>query len=227
MPFIYDTPPFLTVAMPLLATGDRRVLPAEMLKPLLEAASQWMSKGLPIQHLKIVEINEQKAQELARLFREAKEENAQLKSKLPDQCAYELFVSYQRSHVDYVKFMNDELIKKDPNVRIFIDILELRPGMPWQHKIYEAIYKCKMVVPLFSPAYLESKMCLEEYNLARVKDRDSKHEVLFPVYLFTANLPSYMRDFHYVDCREGDHQKLSQMCEHILEQLDKARHNLH
>jgi hypothetical protein len=43
-----------TVAMPLVACGDQGTPVVTMLKPLLEAAFNWMSHGLPLRRLKIV-----------------------------------------------------------------------------------------------------------------------------------------------------------------------------
>jgi hypothetical protein len=44
-----------TVAMPMVATGDQGWRPEEILPPLLDAAAHWLSRGLPLKCLKIVE----------------------------------------------------------------------------------------------------------------------------------------------------------------------------
>lgn len=72
----------LTVAMPLLATGDMGWPSEEMLVPLLEAAYQWMSRGLPITRLMIVEKSANKAEHLAMVFDDAA---SRLRQPLPPQ----------------------------------------------------------------------------------------------------------------------------------------------
>ncbi|HEX8692276.1 MAG TPA: hypothetical protein VF746_07650 [Longimicrobium sp.] len=48
-------PPVRTIAMPLLASGEQRADPLIMLAAIIDAAVQWMDRGLPISTLKIVE----------------------------------------------------------------------------------------------------------------------------------------------------------------------------
>ncbi|MGV8122405.1 MAG: toll/interleukin-1 receptor domain-containing protein [Candidatus Xenobiia bacterium LiM19] len=231
IPFALSEPQISTIAMPLLTTGDMGFSPDEMLKPLLDAASHWMSKGLPVLHLKIVERDEQKAQKLAELFREAKVECAQLQSRSPKRFAYDLFFSYSQTHLETALFMKKEFEKMRPGIKIFIDKLEVEIGSSWPEKIFKNIDYCEKVVPFFSPEYLKSRACIFEYNTSLTRllrpSPLSDSNLLSPIYLYTADLPSYMTVHLYYDCREGDYQKISQACVKILEELDKRRQSSH
>ena len=62
-------------------------------------------------------------------------------------------------------------------------------------------------------------MCKEEFNIAWVRSRESDQEILFPLYLFDAKLPTYMKYRLYVDCREGDWAKLREASSELLKDL--------
>lgn len=88
-----------------------------------------------------------------------------------------------------------------------------------QQEIYEALDDCNKVMALYSPGYLMSKVCKEEYNIALFRHRDSESGTLLPIYLYNAQLPSYMHLVQFIDCREGDRDKLRAACQHILKDL--------
>jgi hypothetical protein len=90
-----------------------------------------------------------------------------------------------------------------PDLRIFLDRVELDTGVAWQSKLYDALDSCRKVVSFYSPQYLNWKMCQEEYNIARIREREEGH-VLFPIFLLSAALPASRRIINYVDCREAD-----------------------
>jgi hypothetical protein len=56
------------VAMPLLGAGNQGWPPEAILGPLVEAAFQWLRRGMPIAELKIVEIREDRIDSLAEQF---------------------------------------------------------------------------------------------------------------------------------------------------------------
>jgi len=51
------------------------------------------------------------------------------------------------------------------------------------------------------------------------RHRESKEGVLLPVYLFTAELPTYMKLLQYDDVREGDSAKIAKAAEGLLGQI--------
>ena len=85
--------------------------------------------------------------------------------------------------------------------------------MAWQPEIFENLDRCRKVVAMFSPQYLKSKMCKEEFNIAWVRGRKADEDILFPVYLYSADLPTYMTYRNYADCREGDLTRIGSACD--------------
>jgi hypothetical protein len=222
MPFVHGDPPIRSVAMPLVASGDQRVPVEAMLPPLLDAAAHWLALGMPVERLKIVERSEAKAAALAQRFAAFKQQRAELLVPPPKRYGYDVFVSYSHQNADAADFVVAELERLKPDVRVFVDRRELEPGHAWQQRIFEALDDCRTVVTLFSPDYLRSKVCKEEFNIALWRHRESASGVLAPVYLATAELPTYMKLVQYVDCREGDRARLTEACRGIVQELDRS-----
>jgi hypothetical protein len=220
-PFMGGPPPVRSVAMPLVATGNFRQRMERILKPLLDAAVHWMAIGLPLIQLKIVAPSEAAAQKLTDEFARLKEKYREF-SLPPGQTQYDLFVSYSHENSRDALLVVEELQKARPNIRLFFDQMTLDPGVAWQQKIYEALDACRRILVMFSPGYLRSKVCLEEFNIAMIRRRNTGEEFLFPIYLYSVVLPSYMDQLNHVDCREGDAGKLRQASEKILSLLFSA-----
>jgi hypothetical protein len=218
-PFMGGEPPIGTVAMPLVSTGDYPLSTARMLEPLLDAAVHWMAIGFPLTRLKIVAHSESMAGELAEAFVPLREKYREF-GLPPSAASYEVFVSYSHADVEPAALVVEELGRLQPGVRIFFDRMTLDPGAAWQQEIYEAIDASRHFLAIFSPAYVHSKVCVEEFNIALQRRRDTGDEVLFPVYAYTAPLPSYMRALvNYEDCREGDASKLREACHRLVARL--------
>lgn len=218
--------PVRSVAMPLLAGGVQGVSTAEMLLPLFEAATHWLQSGLPLETLKIVAFSETSAAELRSAFGVLKRQFEQRQRDNPTQARpapayrYDLFVSYSWQNRDEVDVLVAELRRLRPALRIFLDRLELKTGCAWQDDIFNALDDCARVVAVYSPAYLQSKVCREEFNIARFRHRESGAGVLLPIYLESANLSTVMKLIQYMDCRERDHDRLRQAAALIVDQLD-------
>ena len=129
------------------------------------------------------------------------------------------FVSYSRKDSDEVDCLMVGLQSFNPKVRVFLDRLELTVGSAWQEELYQALEKCRKVIAVYSPSYLESKMCKEEFNIALFRHRESEDGVLLPIYLYSAQLPVYMRMIQYIDCREGDQKKIDGACKEFMTML--------
>jgi len=216
VPFLVPNGMGTTVAMPLVACGDQRIPVARMLSPLLEAAVNWMSHGLPLSCLKIVVSSSEKAAE-------AKVEFAKLKSRylapsvtsLPKPSPkFSVFISYARKDWDKVSIILEGL-KDRKDLKLFID-REIDIGAAWQQKLFEALENCRKMVAVYSPAYLESKWCKEEYNISYCRQIESGQSLIYPVLLYSANLPYYLRTINYDDCREGNVDRLRSFCSKFL-----------
>ena len=206
-PIIEGGVPISTIGMPLVASGDARWPRDAMFEPLIEAAVRWLEFGLRIDAIKIVERDGDKAEALRQTM-------ARLKSSRPSGPlrrtaghAYDVFLSYSRQDSDAADYVASQLRAHESRPTVFQDTLSIDPGASWQQKIWEALDACRKVVVLYSPSYLTSKVCQEEYEIAWLRERDDGN-VLVPLYLVTAKLPPHIRILNYTDCRESDRARL-------------------
>jgi hypothetical protein len=221
-PFLIGEYPDAIVAMPIVASGEQGWRGEEMLQHILSAAVHWLSQGLPLQCLRIVECSPEKAEQLVKAFRSFQRNREALASagvrsavagppaapSAQTDVKYDVFISYSHRDSDCAHQLAEMLRKIDGGVRIFVDRLSLNPGQSWQQEIFETLDASARIIALLSPDYLQSKVCKEEFHIALFRSREAKSNILFPVYLKTATLPTYMKMLHYVDCREGDLEKL-------------------
>ena len=219
-PFVGGLNPIRAVATTLVAAGaSRRITQKESLQLLVEAAFNWMSSGFPIEHFKIICLPNQDVEALIQLFAELKSRYVSVSPQRQDQFSYDFFISYSHNNTQEVDLFVDLLLAQNQDLRIFIDKKSLNPGSAWQREIYEAIDDCRKVATFFSPTYLDSKVCLEEFNIALCRHRESEEPILNPIYLYSANLPTYMRLIQFFDCRESNRDKLQQAATHLLQSL--------
>jgi hypothetical protein len=207
-PILGEKSDIASVAMPIVAAGNQGYPISTMLVPLLEAALHWIETGLPLDCIKIVAYSDEQGREAIQAF--SKQKTLYQHSKTPSQAQleYDVFISYARENNTEMELFEKELIRSRPHIRIFLDRKDIDIGSPWQPQIFESLDKCRKVVVFFSPDYLKSKVCKEEFNIAWVRCRETDQEIIFPLYLYSANLPTYMKYRNYFDCREGDKMKL-------------------
>jgi hypothetical protein len=219
-PVLAERPDIRTVALPLVAAGDQGYPAAVMLSPLLEAALHWLENGLPLDCIKIVVQADPQAQETLDLFSKQKAQYQRSAPRLQTQgIDYDVFISYSRANAPESEAMEQALRVSRPGIRIFVDRKEIDIGSAWQPEIFENLDKCRKVLALLSPDYLSSKVCKEEFNIAWIRARETDEDLLFPVYLYTAALPTYMKYRNYFDCREGDRSKIAEASKKLLSAL--------
>jgi hypothetical protein len=134
---------------------------------------------------------------------------------------WDVFISYSHADADVVDNLVDRMKRLEPSIRVFHDRSELVAGNAWQHRIFAAIDASRKVVCLFSPDYLKSDVCLEEYNIAHLRNRE-EGEILVPAYLRSTALPSYMRLLQYVDVRECDSDRLDDLAHRLVGRSRRA-----
>lgn len=216
MPFVSTEPYITSIAMPIVASGNQRADAVQMLIPLIEASINWFELGLPVKTLKIVEYSSAKAMELKGAFAVLKHYYQNRKQgERSQRFEYDYFISYSHDDIDAVSFLFDELKRINPNVRVFMDRQNLKVGSAWQQELYETIDRCAQIIAVYSPTYLASKVCREEYNIALMRHRE-EGDILVPFYLYSASLPTYMKLIQYLDCREADYRQITASCETIL-----------
>src|SRR5262245_27601159 len=131
----------------------------------------------------------------------------------------DVFISYAHENAADVQIFERALVKANPEIKIFLDRKSIDIGMAWQPEIFESIDRCRKLVAMFSPHYLASKVCKEEFNIAWVRSRNVGRAIIFPVYLYSAALPTYMTYRSYLDCREGERAKIEAAPGRLLRSL--------
>ena len=221
-PILAEKPEITSVAMPIVAAGDQGHSVSSILIPLLEAARHWMKTGLPLNVLRIVAHSDNAAKEAVDTFALAKakyldeSDEPRIESRGMD---YDVFISYAHEDTAEMEILMQNLKRLDPSIRIFLDRKDIDIGSPWQPKIFENLDRCIKIATLFSPDYLKSKVCKEEFNIAWVRSRNEESEIIFPIYVYSADLPTYMTYRKYLDCREGENLKLTEAARQLIELL--------
>lgn len=220
IPFVAGTPPVTQVAMPLVASGDQGEPPAAMLESLADAAVHWLSAGLTLDRVKIVLRESSDTAELREAFARVKRRAGATPAADPHPVhKFDLFISYSHRDKQAADVLLADIRTRRPFTRMFIDRVELKTGAAWQQHIFESLDDSRKVVCLFSPDYLASKVCKEEFNIALMRHRESDSGVLLPLYLRSAALPGYMRAIQYEDAREGEPKRIAEVVGRLVERL--------
>lgn len=220
-PILAERQDLKVVALPVVAAGDQGYSVSEMLTPLLDAALHWLENGLPLDRVKIVAHTADHAREAIAIFTKCKAQYLKSdKTSRAHELDYDVFFSYSRANALESQAMEQALRQSRLGVKIFIDRREIDIGQAWQPEIFESLDRCRKVVAMLSPDYLDSKVCKEEFNIAWMRGRETDQNTIFPIYLYTAQLPTYMKYRNYVDCREGDRSKLAEASRKLLATLD-------
>ena len=209
------------IAMPLVASGDQGEPEDVMLDALTEACFHWLSEGrLPLDKIKIILHENSDIQLLKNTFQQVKKRHEKVTESINPNFKYDIFVSYSHKNKTEVDNFVAQLHKYKPHLRIFIDRLELRSGASWQKHIFEAIDSSEKIICIYSPDYILSKVCMEEFNIAVYRHRESEHGVLFPLYLYTTDgMPTYMKLIQCEDAREGNNQQIPVVAKNFIEQF--------
>lgn len=219
MPILGDHADLRSLAMPVVAAGNQSWPVPVILEPLLDAAIHWMAIGLPLDMIKIVVYDDAAASEAAKIFEARRPKAAPPPRAVGRSADFDVFLSYAHEDAALAGEFSRVLATKSPQTRLFLDRQSITVGMAWQPAIFESLDHCRKVVALLSPSYLASKVCKEEFNIAWARSRESEQDILFPVYLFSAPLPTYMTYRNYVDCREGRLEGLRAACDTLLQAL--------
>lgn len=225
-PFVTGEPWVRRVAMPLLASGSQRQPDDLMLRAMVDAATHWIAAGLTLDRLDIVLRADKDATAVDRLravfaaARPVAESLNESPAETPRgpraaSSGYDLFISYSHQDGEVIAALRDEIGRLAPDLRVFLDSSSLSGGASWQQRIYAALEASERVLCLYSPGYLSSKVCMEELHLAILLNRD-REGILIPAYLRSAELPAYLRLIQYVDVREGDTAKITDLARRIV-----------
>src|ERR1700692_4587477 len=123
--------------MPIVASGEQRWSDEDMLLHILRAAVHWLSQGLPLKCLKIVESDPEKADRLHGAFKSMEFQTQPSISAPQSAMRYDAFISYSRNDREYARVVADTLRESNSAARIFVDGLELNPGGRWPQALYD------------------------------------------------------------------------------------------
>ncbi len=139
IPFTGGDPPVRRIAMPLLAAGEQMESPMVMLEALADAAAYWLANGLSLDCIKIVLGRKWlESSEPREVFAKVKARHSKPLVDMPEY-AFEAFISYSHQDADAVDGLVDDLHSHRPDLRLFVDRLELKPGYAWQKHIFESL----------------------------------------------------------------------------------------
>ena len=235
--FVYDDD-INHVAMTLVATGKQKNPVEEMLPALLDAAVFWIRKGLPVTSIKIVENNFKKATKLQSLFAEYKKKKilsaAQVKNttamaprsgsesqSISTNGHIDIFISYAHKNKELVQHFVTSLKQKKSDIRLFYDDSSIPKGSQWLKEIADSIDRCKKVLVFISPEYVASLPCWDEFQCAKVRQYKTNQQILLPIYLLNyAALPTIFEIHNWMDCREGDKEKLLLTCNDVIKAIE-------
>lgn len=226
------------VVMPLLATGKQRVPMETMLPAMLDACIFWLEQGIPLDAIKLVVKNDEQAQKALPLFEQEKKEyedrRAGAGSKkavanpvrgmapvvnnvsppvigaVSDAAAgYDFFISYSHVQTEQVAELVAALKARDAGYRIFYDRSSIPPGGQWIRQISDAIQRSKNVICVLSPQYRDSPVCWDEFQCAKAREYRTKQSIIKTInFLQDPDMPLIMSLYSYIDCTEGNMQKL-------------------
>lgn len=133
--------------------------------------------------------------------------------------SYDLFISYAHTHSDLINSFVEHLKQKNNKLKIFYDKDSIPPGGLWIKQISDTIQKSKKVLVFLSPDYDKSPVCWDEFQCAKLLEYNRKKAVIQTIYLYKYEdeMPLIMGIYSYLDCREGDIEKLQAAISKLVE----------
>jgi hypothetical protein len=121
---------------------------------------------------------------------------------------YDVFISYSRVDADIARPLADTIRELSADRtggpwRVFVDTAELRGGDTWYRRIMTAVAGCRCFLALLSPTYLESRMCMEEWDTAVTRQIGERVSLMVPVLAVDCRLPPDMAKTQYHDLRDA------------------------
>lgn len=130
----------------------------------------------------------------------------------------DVFVSYAHKQDEEVLSFVRELEHRHPRLSVFYDRQSIPGGAQWLKMISDAVHKARTFVAVLSPEYSASPVCWDEFQCAKLKEYNTRTSVIRTVRLYSErDLPPMMGIHSYVDCVEGDLEKLCKCAATLLE----------
>jgi hypothetical protein len=227
-PFALGPPYLQSVAIPLLGAGNQGYDASVVANALLAESFGRLKEGHPIKFVRLVARDE-------RYFANLNDENlvasvedsASTSSMLEatginvegetlnegsgeervrqSKSTIDVFISYSRKDQLGARTLADSLTAA--GVTVFLDERNIESGASWQQSIFDALEECRCAAVLYSPDFISSKICKDEFNAAMILRRRRGEDFIFPLLIRHAELPAYMEMLNYVDCCTLDSNK--------------------
>ena len=202
--------------MPLIGAGDQGYPADQIMSAVLRSAVSWFRRGMPVEVLKIVAYSDASARQAKNAFQEIKLADT---GSAPGEPQWDVFLSYSSKDLADAEHLHQMLLSNRNEIKVFRDKPVLQKGSSWLMQIAYAIDSSRYFLPLYSPSYWKSVVCLDELTAGYTRQVNSGSKLLFPIYYREANIPSFFQGLHYSDCREADSGKLSVACLEICKAL--------
>lgn len=232
--------------MPMIGTGYQEVPLETMLPALLDACFFWLQNGLPLRFIRLVVHGPEKANQATTLFNSFKEgvpaginrpplppprapgpvtrsDEGLLPPVSPAPAmpkGYDYFLSYPHAHAREIQWFVDEMKKSRSDLSLFYDRDSIPPGGLWIQQISAAIQQARNVLVFLSPEYDKSPVCWDEFQCAKLMEYNRRKSIIQTVYLYghrETELPVIMGIYSYIDCREGNQEKISACAKKLME----------
>jgi hypothetical protein len=130
---------------------------------------------------------------------------------------YDYFISYSHKHTAAVQEFVSALKAQNPALTIFYDRDTIPTGGLWIKMISDAIQNSRNVICILTPEYSQSKVCWDEFQCAYVMEGRKKLMIRTINFCNDENLPPMMAIYSYIDCTEGDLEKLKGAVARLVE----------
>lgn len=198
---------FGTFRLPLLSTGNQGAEKSEMLEAIIRQAYDSLRGGLPVRNLEVVLYLEDPdllslvAEATAALERADRDWHT---VKLSAEHAFDFFVSYRRTDAAFVQRVLQAMRLRKPDLNIFLDQENLKPGTPWKPELVRSIYNARHALCIITDTYPDSSECMDEFHVALSCSRN-RRGFLRPVLRLSektlGSLPATVRGVNLIDGR--------------------------
>jgi formylglycine-generating enzyme required for sulfatase activity len=122
---------------------------------------------------------------------------------------YDVFLSYSRADAEIAQPLSREIARIAAELpsgpwRVFFDTSELHGGDTWYRRIMHAVGACRTFVALLSPTYLDSRMCMKEWDAMATRSLGSADALMYPLMGRDCALPPDMQMTQWHDFRGLD-----------------------
>jgi hypothetical protein len=133
-----------------------------------------------------------------------------------------VFLSYANADLDVVHRVEDGLAAA--GVRVWLDRM-VQPGKNWMQELERELSAADFVAFFISPHSVKSGWAMQEVQIALHRQVSGEGgAVILPIILADADVPPLLRQFQWVDLRDGDVEKaVSQLVDAIRRQWSPKR----